>query len=457
MAEQHKLWGGAFTKSPGEVAWRFGQSIESDLNLLNEEIEVSIAHAQMLGDTGIISAQEAAQLAQGLGEVGKDLAGQDLGGFEDVHAAVETGLKAKVGAAADKLHSGRSRNDQIATVSRLWLRNRTTQLAETVRAFQAVLVEQSEKFLNEPMPGYTHQQPAQPNTLGAWMLAHFWMLERDLQRLSSTSEMAMAQCPLGSGAMAGSTLPIDREHTSEKLGFGAPSASALDGVSDRDFVGDALHACAMLMQHLSRFSQEIVLFSTAEFGYVRLDDAISTGSSIMPQKRNPDFAELIRGRSARAIGNWVQFMGMMKALPLGYNRDQQDDKPPLFDSVALCMDSTVLCKEMLETATWNLPRLKEMATAGFSTATAVAESLVQAGMPFRQAHEAVGRLVLYCEKNGKTLDQLDAQDAKNLELPASSLEAATLDGALRAKKSAGSPGPEALAVQLQQAREALNN
>lgn len=455
MGNKSKLWGGAFTKEPGEVAWRFGQSIVSDLNLLDEEIEVSKAHAAMLGNVGIITAEEADALISGLESVRSDLSDPtDLSQFEDIHAAVETRLKEKLGDVADKLHAGRSRNDQIATVTTLWVKRQSQGLCKAIDEMQGVLVTLGERYLDDPMPGYTHQQPAQPITLGYHLLAYAWMLEADYQRLATLD--TGLQTPLGSGALAGSTLPLDRFEISEELETGLPNPHALDGVSNRDFVGDMLHACATLMQHLSRLAQEIVLFSTAEFNYLRLDDSMSTGSSIMPQKRNPDFAELIRGRSARAIGNYVTFMSMMKGLPLGYNRDQQDDKPPLFDSVQLCLDSLTLCREMLATATWNLPRMKEMATAKFSGATAIAEALVMEGMPFRQAHEVVGKVVLYCESNGKTLAQLDQSDADELNISPSALTAGTLEGALDNKKTYGSPGIKSRRQVLREAQQILD-
>lgn len=455
MAEKARLWGAAFTKEPSEVAWRFGQSIESDMNLLAEEIEVSIVHAEMLGQVGIISSEEAIAISQGLTSVLSDLSNpSDLSGFEDIHALVESKLKEKIGNVADKLHSGRSRNDQIATVTSLWAKRKSERLRRVIDDFQVVLVAKGEEFIDDPMPGYTHQQTAQPITLGYHLLAYAWMMEADFHLLNDFE--TSLKCPLGSGAVAGSSLPIERQSTAEKLGLWPPHENALNAVSSRDFVGNLLHACTTIMQHLSRLAQEIVLWSTAEFNFVRLDDSMSTGSSMMPQKRNPDFAELIRGRSSRAIGNYVTFMSMMKGLPLGYNRDMQDDKPPLFDSVQLCLDSLVLCREMLESAVWNLPRLNEMATAKFSTATAIAEALVLDGIPFRQAHEAVGKIVLYCEQKGKTLDRLDKSDALELGVPFEALQAGSLENALERKSSYGSPGKEPRTVQLREAQQILD-
>ncbi len=446
---KQKLWGGAFAKGPDELAWRFGQSIDSDSILGQEEIEVSIAHAEMLGACGILPASEAALLVQRLTEIGKELsAGASLpDDAEDIHAAIEQMLRAEVGEVADKLHAGRSRNDQIATVTRLWLKRACDALAARAVELQKVLLKLGEKHQADAMPGFTHMQPAQPITLGLHLMAYFWMLERDKSRLAAVKAMA-DECPLGSAALAGTSLPINREMTAAKLGFSCVTANALDATSDRDFVGDALHYSATLMQHLSRLSQELVLWSTPMYGFVRLDEAYATGSSIMPQKRNPDMAELIRGRSARVIGHWTAFMSMMRALPLGYNRDQQEDKPGLFDSVSLCLDSLQLCARMLSTAEFQTWHMSAIAGDGFSTATGVAEAMVMDGMPFRQAHEATGKLVRQCEETGTTLDALTGLSPE--------VHAATdVTGSIAARDGQGGPGPTAMTKQLDEAKKVL--
>lgn len=432
MAKE-KLWGGAFAKDPDETAWNFGRSIDSDLALWDEEIEVSRAHAKMLGATGIIPLADAETLRTALNE----LRPTEIGDVEDIHAAVELLLKRKLGDVADKLHAGRSRNDQIATVARLWLRRQSEALVGEIRATQATLLGLGERYKAAPMPGFTHMQAAQPITLGFHLLAYFWMLERDAIRFRRLrSDVGL--CPLGAAALAGTSLPIDRAMTARELGFDAPTQNALDATSDRDFVGDALHACATLMQHLSRLSQELVLWSTPLYRFVDLDEAFTTGSSIMPQKRNPDMAELIRGRSARVIGHWTAFMAMMRALPLGYNRDQQEDKPPLFDSIALCRDSLALSRGMLETARFRTERMAEIAGEGFSTATSVAERMVEQGVPFRQAHEATGKLVRQCEQAGSKLD-LD------------------VEACLTGREGYGGPGPTAIDHQIAEARAILDS
>lgn len=458
---QSKLWGGVFSKSPDELAWKFGQSLVSDSVLIDEELAVSIAHAKMLAHCGIVDEDDGVELVEGLEFVGNDL--QDgLSTIpvdsEDIHSAVESLLEAKVGDVAKRLHAGRSRNDQIATVTRLWLKKKCAEVEEALTVFQKSIVALAEGHLNDPMPGYTHQQPAQPVTIGFWLMAHFWMLERDKARFAAVGKMS-DQCPLGSAALSGTSLPVDRQFTSSALGFSAPVPNALDAVSDRDFVGDALHACATLMQHLSRMSQEIVLFSTAEFGYVQLDESFSTGSSIMPQKRNPDLAELIRGRTGRTIGNWTSFMSMMKGLPLGYNRDQQEDKPPLFDSLSLCLDSIALSEAMLVTASFDTAKLEEAAGAGFSTATGVAEALVAGGVPFRTAHETVGKAVKACLNKGIGLADLQEADFP-AGAPAGLKEAlanSTVRASVASRKSEGGPAPSAMVIQLEKAKTLVFN
>ncbi len=440
---KNKLWGGAFSKSMNETAWRFGQSIYSDLNLLQEEIDVSIAHTRMLGKCGLLSNEEAITLITALEKISPAILEQPelISQSEDLHGAIETMLFESVGELAGKLHAGRSRNDQIATASKLWLKRKYFSIAQEIRRFQKVLIELAEKHLHDPMPGYTHQQPAQPVTLGFHLLTYFWMLERDWKRIEASLKI-VDDCPLGAAALAGTSLPIERNQTSLELGFSRPMPNASDAVSDRDFVSDALHIFATIMQHLSRISQEIVVFSTNEFGYLKLDDAFSTGSSIMPQKRNPDFAELIRGRSARVIGHWTAQMSMMKALPLGYNRDFQEDKPPLFDSASTVQDSLVLVSGMLSTATFNTERMKENASKGDSTVTAIAEALVLQGIPFRKAHERVGLWVQNDHSGDPELDKL-------LET------VGTLEACIENRNSIGATGKTSLANQLNLAKQII--
>lgn len=452
-----KLWGGAFDKAPHSLAWEFGQSVVSDCSLYREEIDVSIAHAEMLGTRKILKAAEVRRLVAGLKKIRKLIESDGLvisDETEDIHSMIEQALTDELGEAASKLHIGRSRNDQIATVTRLWLVRRIDELHSAIKKHQKLLLNLAAKHAEHVMPGYTHQQVAQPITLGYHLLAYFWMLQRDGWRLDLLRELCSVS-PLGSAALAGTPFSIDREQTATAIGFSAPTPSALDGVSDRDFVGDALHACSMIMQHLSRLSQEIILWTTAEFQFMRLDDSLSTGSSIMPQKRNPDFAELIRGRSAKAVANWVQYQAMMKALPMGYNRDMQDDKPPLFDSVELTLASLELSCEMLRSATFDLKRLEEASDSGYSTATGIADLLASKGTPFREAHAIVGKFVRECEKRGVRLSELKPSDLAMLapHLPQELLEGVQPKANALSRTSEGGPSPLAFGRQLRRAEK----
>lgn len=386
-----KLWGGAFDSDSDDLVDRFGQSIQTDLRFWHQDVAGSIAHARMLGETGILSADESRRLVEGLEQILSEGPAKLPRDVEDIHTAVEVRLREIVGDVAGKLHTARSRNDQVATDTRLYLRAELGEIGGRIKQLQQVLLESARRHRRTVMPGYTHQQPAQPITMGLHHMAHFWAFQRHGRRIEWITEWVNF-CPLGSAALAGTGFPIDRYSTARELGFTGPIPNALDATSDRSFVLDALHLMALLMIDLSRIGQELILWTGAEHGFVRLSDSVTTGSSIMPQKRNPDMAELIRGRTGRAIGNWTAFAATMKALPLGYNRDTQDDKPGLFESLGLVQDSLRLTSIMLETAEWNLPRMRRAAAAGFSTATDLADFLASRGMPFREAHEIVGRL-----------------------------------------------------------------
>jgi argininosuccinate lyase len=408
---KHRMWGGAFSEGPDELAWKFGASLESDAALMQEEVDVSIAHVAMLAACGIIPAEQGEAMEKALAEMadGAWLEGADA---EDIHAAVEAELIRRVGDIGGSVGTARSRNDQIATVSRLWTARRCHEIDSVIEKLQRRIVALAKSYADAPMPGRTHMQPAQPITLGYQLLAYFWMLARDRKRFSAARELALAFCPMGSGAIAGTSLPIDRAQTATALGFAAPSPSAIDSVSDRDYVGDTLHACATLMQHLSRLAQELVLWSTD--GSVRISEGFATGSSLMPQKRNPDVAELIRGRASQPIGDWVSFMAMLKGQPLAYNRDMQDDKPPLYNSVRIALQSATLLDPMLGGAEFNVRQMEEGAGKGGSVATAIAEELVRRGIPFREAHERAGEAVRKAEASGRDLCELSLPELANL-------------------------------------------
>ena len=433
---------------------RFGQSIRTDLQFWQEDIVGSVAHARMLGEVGIISHQESNALIGGLEkihEMGPEALPRDV---EDIHTAIETKLYELVGDVAGKLHTARSRNDQVATDGRLFLLNELQAVIDLVKALQAELLKGGHEYRDAIMPGYTHGQRAQPITLGFYLMAHFWALQRHGARAERLFEMTNYS-PLGSGALAGTGFPIDREMTSRELGFVAPLPNALDAVSDRSFILDALHVCALVMLDLSRIGAELVLFTGREYGFVSLSDTVTTGSSIMPQKRNPDMAELIRGRSAKAVANWVTVAVVMKGLPLGYNRDTQEDKPPLFDSFGKVKDALELTTMMLASAAWNVERMAEAVKGDFSTATDLADYLAARGTPFREAHEIVGRVVRGCQAQGIALEDLDDVTLRDIapEVPAEALEVLTPEGSVRRRESQGGPGPRAMAEQLRRATE----
>ena len=451
-----KLWGGAFSEGSDELVDRFGQSIESDLRFWREDVEGSIAHARMLGDTGILSENESGALLNGLEQIleeGPEKLPKDV---EDIHTAVEVRLGDIVGDVAGKLHTARSRNDQVATDTRLYLRRRLGDIGERLKETQRVLVELASEHKAALMPGWTHQQPAQPITLGFHLLAHFWALQRHGRRLENLVELVNV-CPLGSGAVAGTGFPIDRHATAKELGFAAPIPNALDATSDRSFALDALHLCSLIMLDLSRISQELVAWSGREFGFVRLSDSVTTGSSIMPQKRNPDMAELIRARAGRAVGNATALAVTMKGLPLGYNRDTQDDKPGMFESLDLVDDSLGLVALMLRGADWQTRAMARAAGEGGTTATDLADYLAAQGMPFREAHEVVGGIIRSCSDRGWKLHELNAERLAAVAPTVQREALAVLSprGSVSRHDSFGGPGRKAMTAQLRRARALL--
>lgn len=449
-----KLWGGAFSESTADLVDRFGQTIHTDLNFWQEDIIGSVAHARMLGETGIISKEEAQTLIGGLEkihEAGPEALKMDV---EDIHTAIEMKLYELVGDVAGKLHTARSRNDQVATAARLMLHNELLIVLDLIKELQGELLKQASEYRDAIMPGYTHQQHAQPITLGFHLLAHFWALQRHGHRAEQLFQLAN-YCPLGAAALAGTSFPIDRHMTSTELGFDAPIPNALDATSDRSFIMDALHVCALIMIDLSRISQELVLYSGREFGFIKLADSVTTGSSIMPQKRNPDMSELIRGRTGRVIANWVTLATVMKGLPLGYNRDTQEDKPPLFDSLGKVKDSLQLIKLQLESCEWQLDVMKNATRGDFSTATDLADYLATSGIPFREAHEMVGKVVIGCNERNITLDDLDEAILKEIdpEIPAAALGVLKPEDSVKRRESFGGPGPKAMEQQIARATE----
>ncbi|MBC8063944.1 MAG: argininosuccinate lyase [Chlorobia bacterium] len=448
-----KLWGGAFAEDTNSLVNRFGQSIHTDLNFWQEDLIGSVAHARMLGAVGIITPEESETLIRGLEQIHEDGPESLPHDVEDIHTAIEVKLSEIVGEVAGKLHTARSRNDQVATDTRLYLHNELVEVFDLIKKLQTLLLAKGGEYKGALMPGWTHQQRAQPITLGFHLMAHFWALQRHGWRAERLFELANYS-PLGSAALAGTSFPIDREMTSQELGFLGPIPNALDATSDRSYILDSLHLCAALMIDLSRISQELVLWSGREFGFVSLADSVTTGSSIMPQKRNPDMAELIRGRTGRVIANWVTNATTMKALPLGYNRDTQDDKPPLFDSMGKVKDSIQLIHLMLESAVWNLEHMSTSVHGDFSTATDLADFLATTGIPFRQAHELVGSVVRGCIERGWVLEDLDAARLNEIapDVPVAALEVLSPAASIQRRESLGAPGPLAMEKQLTHAQ-----
>jgi argininosuccinate lyase len=426
--------------------------------MVRQDIRGSIAHARMLGQQEIITPREAAELERGLWHI---LAEVDAGAFaltiadEDVHTGVERRLREIVGPVTGKLHTARSRNDQVANDVRLWARGALLALMASVLDLADALADTADAYADLAMPGYTHLQRAQPVLLAHHLLAYVAMLERDLDRL----EDAYRRCDvmaLGAGALAGVTYPIDREATRGDLGFGAISTNSLDAVSDRDFVLDALYACAMIAMHLSRLAEEMILWASAEFRFLELADAFATGSSIMPQKKNPDVAELARGKTGRVYGNLVAMLTVAKGLPLTYNKDFQEDKEALFDSVDTVLATLDVLPPMIRTARWRGDRMAEAAIADFSLATDAADLLARRGVPFREAHEAVGKLVAWCIAAGKTFSDLsDDEWAAAHPIFATERPPLTAEESLRARDVPGGTAPRRVAEQLDRSRAAL--
>ncbi|MBM3494569.1 MAG: argininosuccinate lyase [Armatimonadetes bacterium] len=454
-----KLWGGRFDAPTDAVVERLNNSLSFDSRLWRDDIEGSIAHATMLGSTGIVAACEAERIVAGLRPL---LTGLDTGALaidpsaEDIHTAVEALLRDRIGSVAGKLHTARSRNDQVATDMRLYMRRAFHAVGEAVRDLQAALLGCAERELGVIMPGYTHLQRAQPILLSHHLLAYFWMFQRDRERLADAARRNDV-LPLGAGALAGTTFAIDREQVAEALGFARVGENSLDSVSDRDFLLEFLMCASILMVHCSRMGEDLVLWSSPEFGFVTLDDAVTTGSSIMPQKKNPDAAELVRGKAGRVFGNAMALLTVMKGLPLAYNKDMQEDKEPVFDAVDTVLLVLPAARLMIETARFNQDRMRAAASGDFSTATDLADALVRSGMPFREAHGVVGRLVRACIERGVGLDELSPADMAILapEIPETVRVDLGVEASVSARRATGGTAREAVERQILQARAAL--
>ncbi|MGM0955520.1 MAG: argininosuccinate lyase [Bacillota bacterium] len=403
-----KLWGGRFQKTPEKWVDEFGASIHFDKQLVKEDLTGSLAHASMLNTCGILGDDEAAAIKDGLNTLMKKAEADELEfsvDYEDIHLNLEKMLIDEIGPLGGKLHTARSRNDQVATDMHLYLNNQVEHIIELISSFQTVLVEKAEQHVETIFPGYTHLQRAQPISFAHHMLAYFWMLERDKSRFQDSLKRINVS-PLGCGALAGTTFPIDREYTAELLGFDHIYENSLDGVSDRDFILEFLSNSSLVMMHLSRLCEEIILWCSQEFKFIELDDTYATGSSMMPQKKNPDMAELIRGKTGRVYGNLMGLLTIMKGLPLTYNKDLQEDKEGMFDTVKTIAGSLQIFTGMIQTMTVNEDVMKKATKEDFSNATEVADYLAKKGMPFREAHEIVGKLVYTCIQKGIYLSDL---------------------------------------------------
>ena len=455
------LWSGRFEEATNEYALKWGASLETDKVMAEHDIAGSLAHARMLSEQGIISEQDFEDIEAGLGRIRTQI---EEGTFvwddrdEDIHMAIERALTADIGAAGARLHTGRSRNDQVATDIRLLAKELADDLLSENNSLREVLLDAAEKYVDVVMPGYTHLQHAQPVLLSHHLLAYFWMLTRDHDRLGFAFDAADAN-PLGSAALAGTSYPLDRDRTTELLDFATTMPNSLDAVSDRDYLLDLVYACAVSMMHLSRLAEEIVLWSSSEFGFITLSDSWSTGSSIMPQKKNPDFAELTRGKTGRVYGDLMQLLVTMKSLPLAYNKDLQECKEGIVDAVDTLLGCYIAMEGMIATMKVNRKRMAAAAGEGFTAATDIADYLAKKGMPFREAHAVVGGLVLECEKRGCGLEDLTLDDLR----AASDLFEDDIIGTLdpesiaNARTTYGGTGIDAVLLQFEEAREVLED
>jgi len=461
MSEQDKKpWGGRFTAATNEFVEQYTASIDFDKRLYRHDIEGSKAHAQMLAHVGVLTDTEANKIIAGLGEIQVDIERGDFAwsvSLEDVHMNIEARLTDRIGAVGKKLHTGRSRNDQVATDIRLFLREEADLLCDGLSSLQQVLLKLAEREAGTIMPGFTHLQTAQPVTFGHHMMAWFEMIERDRQRFIDARKRINV-LPLGAAALAGTSYPIDRAYTANLLDFEAVAENSLDAVSDRDFAIEYCASGTLLMMHLSRFSEELVLWSSAQFNFVDLGDSFCTGSSIMPQKKNPDVPELVRGKSGRVYGNLISLLTIMKSQPLAYNKDNQEDKEPLFDSVDTLLASVRLYTDMLDGLQVKKDIMLEAAARGFSTATDLADYLVRKGVAFRDAHEVVGLSVRFCIDNNKDLPDCTLEELQQFSdiIEEDVYLVLTLEGSVASRNHFGGTAPDQVRAAVARAKERLN-
>ena len=438
-----KLWSGRFGKETDALVNDFNASIQFDQRLYKEDITGSLAHAKMLGDCGIISQEDVTAITEGLKGILADVEAGKVeftADNEDIHMNVEALLTARIGDAGKRLHTARSRNDQVALDFRMYVREQIPVIVDQLLELETVLCKQAKQYQTAVMPGYTHLQRAQPISFAQHLMAYANMFARDITRLEDCKKR-LNECPLGSGALAGTTYPIDRWETAQDLGFDAPMSNSLDGVSDRDYALELMSALSILMMHLSRFSEEVILWCSWEFKFIELDDGYATGSSIMPQKKNPDVAELVRGKTGRVYGDLMSLLTAMKGLPLAYNKDMQEDKEPVFDAI----DTVEMClpvfAAMLDTMTVRTDNMRKAAGKGFINATDCADYLTKKGMPFRDAYTVTGHLVAACTQQGKTLEELTLDELKAVSqlFDEDVYEAINLENCMALRKSYGGP------------------
>ncbi len=455
------LWGGRFEKEMDDIVKEFNASIGFDKRMYNEDIDGSIAHVTMLGEQGIVTEEEAAQIIAGLETIrGKIASGEILFDVddEDIHMGIESRLIAEIGDVAKKLHTARSRNDQCQVDGRLYLKKEIREIVDRLCYLEEVILEKAEKYADSITVGFTHIQHAQPITIGFIFMAYFQMFRRDIERLMDTYER-MNLCPLGACAMAGTTLPTNRFRTSQLLGFAAPTENAMDSVSDRDYSIEFLSDAAISMMHISRWAEEFVWWNSQEFGFIDIDDSYCTGSSIMPQKKNPDMAELLRGKSGRVYGDLMQLLTVLKGTPLTYNKDFQEDKESLFDAVDTWKASITIFANMLQKTEFRMDRIEEQLSRGFLNATDIAEHFAKQGIPFREAHSIVGRMVKACEVKGCDFEDLTDEELQEIDERVSreSLGDISIKACVDARVSFGGTAPSEVRRQIEVGKAFMEN
>ncbi|MGN0434178.1 argininosuccinate lyase [Bilifractor sp. LCP19S3_H10] len=455
-----QLWGGRFTKETDKLVYNFNASISFDQKFYRQDIRGSLAHVRMLAKQGILTEQERDQIIDGLNGILRDVENGTLSitdEYEDIHSFVEANLIDRIGDVGKKLHTGRSRNDQVALDMKLYVRDEIDELDPILKKLLLVIERIMEENTETYMPGFTHLQKAQPVTLAHHFGAYFEMFRRDRSRLADIRRR-MNTCPLGAGALAGTTYPLDRAYTAQLLDFDEPTANSMDSVSDRDYIIELLSALSTIQMHLSRFSEEICIWNSNEYRFVEIDDAYSTGSSIMPQKKNPDIAELVRGKTGRVYGALMQMLTSMKGLPLAYNKDMQEDKELTFDAIDTVKGCVVLFTGMLDTMKFRKDIMEQSAKHGFTNATDVADYLVRKGIPFRDAHGITGRLVLDCLDRGCSLDDLPLEEFRRYSpvIDSDIYEAISMKTCVERRNTTGAPGPEAIRAEIERNRKYLS-